>query len=284
MIQQWLLRKIKKYTANVLFENVDTYSDDIKNKFEKQYNGEIKYPATISVGRNILSAKYHYVGLEQLICRILYNYKKEVNDCNLLDCGSGSGYWIDFYKEFGANIVGLEISEKAYTNLESKYQNTDIMIGNMGIREYLEDFMHPQYEGSGGFDIINAIGVMFHIISDDDWEKTLRLMVSALKPNGILIISGDFPRWANYNVDFNDDLLVSKRLRKKKYYKKILKDAGCKFIKFYKNKSYLYINDTQPENNLLVASKSKYKKDWKVFNEKYDYYVNRMKVYCNLKG
>lgn len=42
------------------------------------------------------------------------------------------------------------------------------------------------------FDVVNAIGVIFHIVDDAKWENAIKNLFSLLKPEGILIVGGDF--------------------------------------------------------------------------------------------
>lgn len=56
----------------------------------------------------------HYLSVERIILEILYT--NNIILSNILDIGSGTGHWIDFYYKLNpvSKITGVEISKKVY--------------------------------------------------------------------------------------------------------------------------------------------------------------------------
>lgn len=251
MIKQFLKKRVK-ITYGVLntyirkkgrnYRDTEWYDDCfyIKGISDRQ---------TISPEKNLLSAKYHYNSVEMQILKYLYNNKIQLKPMEVLDIGSGAGHWIDFYKALGAHrIVGIDVSLSSVNYLKEKYsENVNVVIHHGKAFEILNKLDEI-------FNLINAIGVMFHIVDDSEWINTINAIAKVLRKNGLFIIGGHFGLLNGLNVQINNGQ-INKRLRSKKNWINILRKAGFTHINFYMNYAYLYINDTLPENNILIATK-----------------------------
>ena len=80
----------------------------------------------------------------------------------LLDIGSGTGHWIDFFVDtyFVSEAVAVEITENMSAHLKDKY----LTLGNVRVLndDVASNVFTPELIG-GKVDYITAIGVMFHI-------------------------------------------------------------------------------------------------------------------------
>jgi hypothetical protein len=92
---------------------------------------------------------------------------------------------------------------------------------------------------------------MFHIVDDNEWIDTIQQTYDHLYANGFFIVGGHFGILNNLKVGITNDK-VYKKIRSKLYWYKTLKNIGFSSIKVYQNNSYLHINDTLPENNILI--------------------------------
>ena len=166
------------------------------------YTDGISDRQTIHSSKHRLSASYHYASIEQIICRFLFNTRVQSSPrilgpkpsdsnpfqgCHVLDLGSGSGHWITFYANLGAERVdGVDVSLESVTYLRDQYADrANVSIYHGPIREFFAAHQNS-------YDIVNAIGVMFHIIDDEEWHQSLHDISQHIQSGGLLIVGGHF--------------------------------------------------------------------------------------------
>ncbi len=252
MIKQilWKTHKMAFGFLNTYIRKKGQMYDDTKWWDGSFYKGGISDRQTISQKKSVITAKYHYASMELLILKHLRNTGKQLNQANLLDIGSGSGHWIDFYKTLEvASVSGIDVSHTAFQYLTQKYyEDIRVKIHEGKALELIETL-------NGYYDIVNAVGVMFHIVDDAEWERTILSIANVLKDGGLFIVGGHFGFLDGLNVQINKNGGINKRLRSKSRWTRTLKKTGFRDIKIHRNNAYLWINDTLPENNVLVATK-----------------------------
>ena len=112
------------------------------------------------------------------------NMKWSQND--VLDIGSGTGYYIDLWKELGvANISGCDITEVAVSELNGKYRDSSFYIQD--ISDCLTDEL-----AQNKYHSISAFDVLFHIVDDERFKKALENIYTLLLPGGYFILSDNF--------------------------------------------------------------------------------------------
>ena len=234
---------------NTYFRKVDRKYDDTKYWDNIFYTDGISDSKTISKNKSLITTKYHYNSMESLILKHLRNNLISIHNSHILDIGSGSGHWIDFYVSLDAGVItGIDVSNTSFNYLNKKYTN------NPNIKIYQGRALEVINKLNSTYDVVNAVGVMFHIVDDFKWQNTIYSIGKVINKGGIFIIGGHFGIFNGLNVQI-DNNGINKRLKSRKHWKKILKRAGFIHVKFYRNYSYLKINDTIPENNVLIATK-----------------------------
>ncbi len=205
---------------------------------------------TISQDKSLLSAAYHYASVEMLILRHLVKENFDLHSKRICDLGSGSGHWIGFYLSLGASAcTGVDISSKSVNFLGEKYaKDNRVTICHGKLDQILQNFNDP-------YDLVNAIGVMFHLVDEEEWQRVISEVSRILKPGGLFVVGGHFGWFNNLNVQFNSDDTVNKKLRSAAHWRRILRSERLGEMKIYRNRAYLFIRDSLPENNLLVATK-----------------------------
>ena len=188
--------------------------------------------------------------MELLILKHLRNNEISVNQSIIMDIGSGSGHWIDFYKSLEPNtITGMDIARSSLNHLKNKYsEDSSIEIYQGKALEVISNL-------NGDYNVVNAVGVMFHIVDDGEWEDTIKAIGKVTKKGGIFVVGGHFGFLDGLNVQIDRDGNINKRLRSKRHWIYTLKKAGFSSVRVYRNYSYLWIKDTLPENNVLIAIK-----------------------------
>lgn len=178
-----------------------------------------------------------------------------------MDIGSGAGHWIDFYLEVlrAGSVMGCEISGTAARALDSKYRGVE----DVDVVE--ADISSPGIDLGRKFDIINAIGVMFHIVDDERWEDAIANIAGHLNRDGAVVVGGQFGRTTR-NVQFHDCdsfesweeargassevALVNKRIRSLSRWRSRARGAGLKVDCVKRAKGRKDIET--PENNVLI--------------------------------
>ena len=138
-----------------------------------------------------------YIGLSKQYNNWLYKIKKTVflrkiqshnldyPNCDILDVGSGTGFYIDRWKEIGVrNIVGTDITSVAVENLRSKHPDVDFHQIDVGTNVQAIENLR--------FDVVSAFDVLYHIVDDIKYEKAISNISFLLKPNGLFIWSDNF--------------------------------------------------------------------------------------------
>jgi SAM-dependent methyltransferase len=250
MLKQWIRRKRKVFRGFVrTYLRRDHKSYHPTSWWdERVYTRGMSDSRTISQDTSLLATKYHYASVELVILRHLRNHNIDLTGAAVLDVGSGAGHWIDFYRSIGAAAcVGIDISETSVRFLQKKYAAQE------HVQIYHGLFQNILEANPAKFDLINAIGVMFHVVNDPDWEKGLQLLTKNLEVGGTLIIGGYFGLLNNVNVQFDAENSVNKRLRSRMHWMKKLRALGYTKLKIYQNLAYLRIDEPIPECNILVA-------------------------------
>lgn len=214
--------------------------------WERFYAGGVSDRQTISRDVSATVAAYHYASVETLILAYLLNHNSTIGA--VLDIGSGSGHWIDFYRSLDArSVCGVDIARSACDHLERRYANDSAVTIRCGAAiDALQGVT---------VDLVNAIGVMFHIVDDAAWADTIHAAGRALAIDGTFIVGGHFGWLDGVNVQIDSDGWINKRLRSKRRWFRVLKAAGFSKMRVYRNRAHLRVPITLPENNVLVATK-----------------------------
>lgn len=205
---------------------------------------------TVSRRKGLVATRCHYASVEAIILAHFANANVDLEPRHVLDIGSGAGHWIDFYLGLGcASVRAIEVSTTASEFLAKKYAASDrVEVFNADVSTFLA-------KDRRSVELISAIGVMFHIVDDDAWERMVRGLIAKLRPGGLLVIGGHFGWTPSVNVQFSKGNRVNKRLRSKRRWLRVLKDAGLTDVRIYKNYTYLLIDESMPENNVLIGVK-----------------------------
>lgn len=160
---------------------------------------------TIGPMVTVAASRFHFNAVENGIIRAVarqdefpygwqvktWEFAKRRAELRLVDIGSGTGHWIDFFRDalYVNSAIGIEVAAAAVHYLRSKYSGqTEVQIVEADIGSI--DFEPAKLEREADF--ISAIGVMFHIVDDERWLRALENMKAMLAPHGLMFIGGDF--------------------------------------------------------------------------------------------
>lgn len=218
---------------------------DEASYWQDWYADQINDSATIEPGKSAIATRVHYNATENAILSACDRAGVSLDGAHVLDIGSGAGHWIDFYRGMGAaRIVGVELAQRAASALVDRYTDDDtiaIVQGNADTIDYRDEY-----------DIINAIGVMFHIVDDSAFHLSVDALKRAARPGGCLIIGGQFGWFDGLNVQFDRNGRATKRLRSYRHWRRLLRGWRTTLIQ---NRAYRLVNATLPEANIMLARK-----------------------------
>jgi SAM-dependent methyltransferase len=187
----------------------------------------------------------------------------------LLDVGSGTGHWIDFFRQVFliGQAVGVEITESMSTYLREKYADCpDVKIVQTDIADNRLD---GAFEGDR-FDYISAIGVMFHLVEDSRCQTALAHFAELVGDEGLIFITGDFgastrnvqfhkyDEFQTWNAQQQSDTSggtrrVNKRLRSLAQWHQMAWSVNLRIVDLVRTPRDPVL--TTPENDLLVLAR-----------------------------
>ena len=122
--------------------------------------------------------RWQYVG------KLIENKRQSVL---ILDIGSGTGFYIDMWKELGATRVsGSDITDVAVLKLRQNYPTYEFFKLDIG-----QDVL-PDHLSARRFDIISAFDVLFHITDDARYRNAILNIHRLLNEGGIFLFSENF--------------------------------------------------------------------------------------------
>jgi trans-aconitate methyltransferase len=236
--------------------------------FDSYYSAAPELTDRITIGPAVseLHSRFHYNAVENSIIRALLRCRVAERPA-VFDLGPGAGHWIDFYRTtFGASrVCGLDISRACVERLQAKYA------GRADVEVLQGDVAEPAFRLPRRFDIVNAIGVVFHIVDDARWEQALVNMRTLLDDHGLMVVGGQFGLLTQ-NVQFHasdefatldemrqpaagGEVRVNKRIRSLARWKRAARRAGLRVKTLVRTPGAPEI--VTPENHVLVLERAR---------------------------
>jgi len=166
--------------------------DSIKMIFDtKQYwdnrLADFSLESVGNLGLGYRFNRYLYKSKVRSINRIKKKCNLSFADKTVLDIGTGTGFWIDYYLKEGASyICGVDISSVAVHNLRLKYKN----INEVSICQ--ADFGSNNLSIDKKFDVVNAMDVAYHVVDENSFEIFVKNACDSLANGGFLFLTDVF--------------------------------------------------------------------------------------------
>jgi SAM-dependent methyltransferase len=117
----------------------------------------------------------------------------DVPSAQVLDVGSGTGFYVDLWVELGAKrITGVDITETAVARLQERHP--DLMFRRADVGEEISPLEPTTY------DVVSAMDVLFHIVDDRRFANAIRNIHDALRPGGCFVWSDYFLRRREWRI------------------------------------------------------------------------------------
>jgi SAM-dependent methyltransferase len=110
---------------------------------------------------------------------------REWDRAEVLDIGSGTGFYVDEWQRLGASVTGSDLTRVAVDNLARTFPGSQFV--QFDITE--QSPFSPE-----SFDAISAVDVLFHIVDDSRYEAAFRNITALLKVGGYFFFSENFVR------------------------------------------------------------------------------------------
>jgi 2-polyprenyl-3-methyl-5-hydroxy-6-metoxy-1,4-benzoquinol methylase len=119
--------------------------------------------------------------------RRVFNLLREIGMTDLagrsaLDAGCGTGMISEFLYALGADVHGVDASPIAIAEARDR-ASPDSRDDNRFVTGSIIDFRFDQR-----FDLTFCLDVLYHVVDDANWERTLTNLLAHTKPGGHLII------------------------------------------------------------------------------------------------
>jgi 2-polyprenyl-3-methyl-5-hydroxy-6-metoxy-1,4-benzoquinol methylase len=101
----------------------------------------------------------------------------------VLDIGSGTGFYIEEWMRLGSVVTGSDIAATAVSRLAQRYTDANII---------QLDITGGSRSVNRSFDAVSAMDVLFHIVEDDRYAQALGNISRALRPGGLFVFSENF--------------------------------------------------------------------------------------------
>jgi SAM-dependent methyltransferase len=216
--------------------NPDTYWD------EEFYSTGVSDAKTLAAADLYAESitDYHYASIELLLHKLCIEDKYSFRDKTVLDVGAGSGHWVEFYLRNGAKkVTAIDLSKKSCDAISKRFEGQPVEVHNCAAGDV-----------QGQFDLINAVGIMFHITDDALWTSTVSHLEKATREK--LIVGGAFGAFTT-NYQWNNRREATKRLRSLSRWKNTLESS----VRVIRNPAFAHVEQSLPHSNLLIASKNR---------------------------
>jgi SAM-dependent methyltransferase len=159
-----------------------------------------------------------YAVRRKILRRHLAGLPIDLSAANVLDIGSGTGFWLEQWKSLGVrSLKGTDIAAVAVERLRKAFP--EIYIAQLDIAETLEGL-----GWSGSVDVVSAFDVLFHITDDDRFQKAIGNISGLLNRGGYLFFSDNFV----HGTARRSDHQVSRSL---KIIEEIVRESGLRIVR-----------------------------------------------------
>jgi len=161
---------------------------DTKSYWEERLSGEYSLLGVGDIGLGHAYNYWLYRVRSSIFNRLVRTHWSGELPERILDVGSGTGFYIDLWLQFGVKeVMGADLTAVAVKNLSERFPSA------AGFEQLDISAPLPKSIEKASFDAISVFDVLFHIVEDAKFESALQNLGSLLKPGGLMLYSDNFP-------------------------------------------------------------------------------------------
>lgn len=148
-------------------------------------------PGVLGTGHRRFSLEYNlkmYAAATRRLHAALDGSAIVLEQTDVLDVGSGFGYFLEQYQAWGARaLTGVDLTQVAVDHLRARFPQMTILQA---------DISDPAWRIPGSFGLVSAISMIFHIVEEARFRTALHNLCAHVAPGGHLLIVDAFrPQW-----------------------------------------------------------------------------------------
>lgn len=157
---------------------------DTQKYWEQRLQTRLNLRGTGHQALSLENNAWLYQAQRDCMDRLIESHNIEISGKSVLDIGSGTGFFIEYFQNRQAGtIIGVDITETSVDYLKRTFPTGTFIIGDISAVE--QPFKDQ-------FNIISAIGVLYHILDEARFQQALTNICQLLLPGGYLFISDSF--------------------------------------------------------------------------------------------
>lgn len=161
-----------------------------------------------------------YAALRASTARLLDDHDLRRDPGSVLDIGSGTGVWIEFWKAARAvHLEGADLTEVSVRHLAAKYPEVTFRRADIGGELPAE---------LGTFDLVSAMSVLLHIVDDARWGSAFANIQRLLRPGGHAVLIEPVLAHGWHGPPFGPE--SNSRARSLSQYRQVIADAGLDLV------------------------------------------------------
>jgi 2-polyprenyl-3-methyl-5-hydroxy-6-metoxy-1,4-benzoquinol methylase len=155
---------------------------DETSHWEEQHRADDSLNAVGWAGLGRAFNGWMYAVRRRVIRRVVPAHVRFGPETRVLDMGSGTGFYLDLWRELGAgHIEGSDITENATRRLRASRPGVPIHRCDLG--------GDPGQLPEGPFDVVSAMDVLFHIVDQAAYERAIANLALLVRPGGHVVLS-----------------------------------------------------------------------------------------------
>lgn len=109
-------------------------------------------------------------------------------EAEILDVGSGTGFYVERWLRLGAQVTGLDLTDVAVAELGRSFPEARFVRADIGAA------LNAVPLDAASFNAVSAMDVLFHLVEDDAYANALSNIAALLQPGGWFLWSDNFLR------------------------------------------------------------------------------------------